>query len=165
MKLKNAERKSLPGEPVIMIHIHSLALSLPQRGRRGMSYPTPTLRSSIGVLGDSSMNWHLTQLKYLKTRGPGSAMLRNSVRRKWTAVGEGHFHTGQDVGELPINHTRVSWEPAWTHLQRDLAQEVYQRESRGVEGPMPGAASLSAEWPATSHITGLVTGGSQWGVS
>lgn len=28
---------------------------------------------------------------------------------------------------------------------------------------MPGAVSLSAEWPATSHIIGLVTGGSQWG--
>lgn len=75
--------------------------------------------------------------------------------------GEGHFHTGKDVGEVPINHTRVPWERAWTRLQRDLAQEVYQRESRGVEGPMPGAVSLSAEWPATSHITGLVTGGSQ----
>lgn len=109
------------------------------------------------------MGWSLIELKSLKARSQGSARLRGSVQRKWTPPRESCIFTQARMEErFPLTTGLMGLVGA--------RLEPYSKRlcSRGLPerilwGGRPDTHRLRVcvQWPITSHITGLVIGGSQ----
>ena len=133
-----------------MLSIHSLALSLSQKEEEGCL--TPTLRALVWGSRQLLSGLESTSAEISKGKRPGLGRAMEQHLEEVSGIGhEPHFHIDKDVGEVPIHHTWVSWEPGWSRLQRDLAHEVYHRESRGVEAPCRGREFVLLSGQSTPH--------------
>lgn len=121
-ELKEAESKNFSEEALTRLCTHSLALSPPQKEEERCLTPSPCWDLVWGLPGMSLwtgvwLSWSISRER------PGLSCAKEwhseeGSEQHWKWIVLSH---SRDVGEVPTHHTWASWEPGWSHLQRDLA--------------------------------------------